>query len=101
MGRLIIVSNRLPFSFDKTGDEITVRQSSGGLVSAIKSYLDRQDTSSSKFFRQIWAGTLDASEEDWKTVNENGSIDYDYDIEPIFTDKKTYDDYYNGFSNSA
>src|SRR5215218_6334417 len=101
MGRLIIVSNRLPFTFDKTGDEIIVRQSSGGLVSAIKSYLDNQEGKSSKFNEQIWVGTLDASEEDWKKANESGAINYDYGIEPIFTDKKIYDDYYNGFANST
>jgi trehalose 6-phosphate synthase/phosphatase len=101
MGRLIIVSNRLPFSFDKSGEEVTVRQSSGGLVSAIKSYLDRQDANTSTFSQQIWVGTLDASEEDWKKVNERGAINYDYGIEPIFTDRRVYDDYYNGFANST
>lgn len=102
MGRLIIVSNRLPFSFEKTGDEIVVRQSSGGLVSAIKSYLDHQkEMPTSEFSRQIWVGTLDVTEEEWKRINEKGIIDYEYGIEPIFTDKKIYDDYYNGFSNST
>jgi trehalose 6-phosphate synthase/phosphatase len=101
MGRLIIVSNRLPFSFDKSGEEVTVRQSSGGLVSAIKSYLDRQDVNASTFSQQIWVGTLDASEEDWKKVNERVAINYDYGIEPIFTDRRVYDDYYNGFANST
>ncbi len=40
MGRLIIISNRLPFSLDKDGDKPSLRQSSGGLVSAIKSYFE-------------------------------------------------------------
>ena len=40
MGRLIIISSRLPFSLEKEGDKINLRQSSGGLVSAIKSYFD-------------------------------------------------------------
>ena len=35
MGRLIIISNRLPFSLDREGDKLTLRQSSGGLVSAM------------------------------------------------------------------
>jgi trehalose 6-phosphate synthase/phosphatase len=40
MGRLIIISNRLPFSLDREGDKVSLRQSSGGLVSAIKSYFE-------------------------------------------------------------
>ena len=100
MSRLIIVSNRLPFSFDKSGEDIIVRQSSGGLVSAIKSYLDGQSTDS-QFTEQIWVGTLEASEEDWEKANRQGIIGSDYGIEPVFTDKKIYEDYYNGFSNST
>jgi trehalose 6-phosphate synthase/phosphatase len=90
----------LPFGLDKTGDDIIVRQSSGGLVSAIKSYLERQSTSS-QFTEQLWVGTLEASEEDWKKANSKGIINSDYGIEPIFTDKKVYEDYYSGFSNST
>jgi trehalose 6-phosphate synthase/phosphatase len=40
MGRLLIISNRLPFSLDRQDDKVSVRQSSGGLVSAIKSYIE-------------------------------------------------------------
>ncbi len=100
MGRLIIVSNRLPFSFDKTGDDFTVRQSSGGLVSAIKSYLDKQ-SSTLNFSDQIWVGTVEASKEDWKKINETVELNYGYGIEPVFTEKKLYDDFYTGFSNST
>jgi trehalose 6-phosphate synthase/phosphatase len=42
MSRLIIISSRLPYSIYKTEDEITLRQSSGGLVSALKSYFENQ-----------------------------------------------------------
>ena len=77
-----------------------IRQSSGGLVSAIKSYLDHEGDVS-RFSEQIWVGTLDASEADWKYARNSGRINYDYGIEPIFVDKKIYDDYYNGFANST
>ena len=100
MSRLIIVSNRLPFSFERTGDEISLRQSSGGLVSAIKSYLDRKP-GTLEFTEQIWVGTLEGDEEDWKKVNDQGIINYGYEIVPVFADKRLYEDYYNGFSNST
>lgn len=99
MGRLIIVSNRLPFSIDKCDDDISVRQSSGGLVSALKSYFERN--TNAQFTDQIWVGTLDAAEGDWQKANEVGAIKVDYRIEPIFADKQQYDNYYNGFSNST
>ncbi|MDP4150091.1 MAG: bifunctional alpha,alpha-trehalose-phosphate synthase (UDP-forming)/trehalose-phosphatase [Bacteroidota bacterium] len=40
MGRLILISNRLPFSLDREGEKVNIRQSSGGLVSAIKGYFE-------------------------------------------------------------
>ncbi len=64
MSRLIIISNRLPFSIDKHGDEVTLRQSSGGLVSALKSYFESEQNENSGFSERIWIGSMDASEED-------------------------------------
>jgi trehalose 6-phosphate synthase/phosphatase len=102
MSRLIIVSNRLPFSIDTSGGEISIRQSSGGLVSALKSYLERDAQSgSSSFQKQIWVGTLDAEREDWQKAQDAGLLFADYDIVPVFADKAVYEDFYNGFSNST
>ncbi|MEI6948306.1 bifunctional alpha,alpha-trehalose-phosphate synthase (UDP-forming)/trehalose-phosphatase [Paraflavisolibacter sp. H34] len=101
MGRLIIISNRLPFTLDRTDGNITVRQSSGGLVSAIKSYLEREEEAAIHFSGQMWVGTLDAPVEDWNAANESGSLQSDYQIEPVFVEKTAYDAFYNGFSNST
>ncbi len=101
MSRLLIISNRLPYTIDRSGDDIVVRQSSGGLVSAIKSFLERTEAYSGRFSEQIWMGSVDASEEDWRMANEMGILVSEFSIEPVFIDKETYDDYYNGFSNST
>lgn len=98
MARLIVISNRLPFSIDKIESDVVVRQSSGGLVSAIKSYFDRWTNDDTE---KIWVGSMDASEDDWKLAREMGATDTSFSIEPIFPDKETYDLYYNGFSNST
>lgn len=100
MSRLIIVSNRLPFSIERQEDEIKVRQSSGGLVSAIKSYFE-QNKSDKKYTEKIWLGTMDSSQEDWKAAKENSAVPDDFSIEPVFSNNETYSNYYNGFSNSA
>lgn len=101
MGRLLIISNRLPFTIDKSGDDVILRQSSGGLVSALKSYLERTQSQSERFTDQIWMGSLDASEEDWKLANDMGALNSEFSIEPVFVEKAIYDDYYNGFANST
>ncbi len=97
MSRLIIISNRLPFSIEREGEDVLVRQSSGGLVSAIKSYFEKSGADTS-FSERIWAGSMDASREDWEAVPE---LQADFTILPIFPDPETYSNYYNGFSNST
>ncbi|RPD51651.1 bifunctional alpha,alpha-trehalose-phosphate synthase (UDP-forming)/trehalose-phosphatase [Paracnuella aquatica] len=101
MNRLIIVSNRLPYSIERNGDEVQLRQSSGGLVSAIKSFFEKDDPQTQQFDERIWVGTFDAPEEDWYKVLEQGGLSTTFNIEPVFTDKDTYDEFYNGFSNST
>lgn len=100
MARLIIISNRLPFSIDRVEDDVVVRQSSGGLVSAIKSFFERE-SASAEFEEKIWVGSMDSTEEEWQMVNELGAVNADFSIIPLFPDQQRYDDYYNGFSNST
>jgi trehalose 6-phosphate synthase/phosphatase len=101
MSRLIIISNRLPFSIDKDGERMTLRQSSGGLVSAIKSYFEREQGYSLGYTHKIWVGSMDSSVEDWENVQKQGTLNEDFEIIPLFPPKETYDDFYNGFSNST
>lgn len=101
MGRLIIVSNRLPFSIDRSGNDVVVRQSSGGLVSAIKSYFEGTVGKEQALEGKVWLGSVDATEEDWKMAKDMDSFEADFEIEPVFVDKSIYNEFYNGFSNST
>src|SRR5690606_3908966 len=98
MSRLIIVSNLLPFSVERTEDDISVRQSSGGLVSALKSYLENNKTG--EFEEIIWIGSSDLNESEWENTKD-AVQNKDFRVEPVFIAKEAYDDYYNGFSNST
>jgi trehalose 6-phosphate synthase/phosphatase len=99
-GKLIIVSNRLPLSIQNGADGITIQQSSGGLVSAIKGYLDSLNPEDSPYTSVIWAGVPDCSRSDWeraKSQFENSDIEY----LPVFLEKVIKDAFYNRFSNST
>jgi trehalose 6-phosphate synthase/phosphatase len=101
MGRLIIISNRLPFSLDREGDKVSLRQSSGGLVSAIKSYFENKGAQRGDLTGKMWIGVADFPQDDWDLVAASHAAEQDFDILPIFAEKETYDNYYNGFSNSV
>lgn len=101
MSRLLIISNRLPFSIERTDEGIIVRQSSGGLVSALKSYFENTDNQAEGFAEKLWVGSVDVSEEIWEEAQQIGQMPTSFTIEPVFPDKEVYDAYYNGFSNST
>jgi trehalose 6-phosphate synthase/phosphatase len=102
MGRLIIISNRLPFSLDKDGDKLSLRQSSGGLVSAIKSYFENPSAQRGEITEKMWMGVADFPQEDWDQAEAiHAAAGQDFGILPVFVNKDLYDNYYNGFSNSV
>jgi trehalose 6-phosphate synthase/phosphatase len=101
MGRLIIISNRLPFSLDKDGDKQSLRQSSGGLVSAIKSYFENTAAQRNEITEKMWIGVADFPQADWDQFMATSGGALDFSLLPVFVDKELYDNYYNGFSNSV
>ena len=97
--RLIIVSNRLPYQVVEEGDELLFRQSSGGLVSAITSYAENEETD--RFSGKIWMGIPDFSKEKWEKLSDTRQGELDFDLIPVFVPDRIYNSYYNGFANSV
>ncbi|ANE52975.1 bifunctional alpha,alpha-trehalose-phosphate synthase (UDP-forming)/trehalose-phosphatase [Flavisolibacter tropicus] len=96
--RLFIVANRLPVTISETKG---VNPCSGGLVSAINSYLLHAKESSGQSFNEIyWAGVPGCSTNIWD--NFSGQVKHsDFELIPVFANNKDYDGYYNGFANSV
>lgn len=90
--RLLIVSNRLPFTVSKSIGKIEFIPSSGGLVSSIKSYFDKVKQ---KFLWIGWPGFLESEKLEDEVRNkalEENSI-------PVFLSNSLADNFYNGFCN--
>lgn len=101
MSRLILISNRLPISIDKSDDAVVVRQSSGGLVSAIRGYLEGTQKGTQLYEKTIWVGSVDATEKDWNLIKDGQALKGDFEVAPVFIEKNSYNAFYNGFSNST
>ncbi len=99
MSRLIIISNRLPFSIEANEEKVILKQSSGGLVSALKSYFEK-DSQANRFTEKIWVGSADFTEQEFMQAKSNFE-GVDFSVEPIFIEDDLYHNYYNGFSNST
>ncbi len=93
--RLFIVSNRLPLSIDA---EKGIQPVSGGLVSSLGSYIDKQQDHA--YAEVFWAGVPGCSTSTW--YNHINSLDQEtFTYIPIFVPQHEYGEYYNGLSNSV
>lgn len=93
-GRLVIVSNRLPISFEKNGEELKVKASSGGLISALEPLLKKNGG--------VWvgnAGTEESGETEELLRKESQQQDYEY--VPVFLTKDEQLNFYEGFANEV
>jgi trehalose 6-phosphate synthase/phosphatase len=97
ISRLILVSNRLPIQLAEKDGKVFIKQSDGGLVTALKSYFDH-DSTKETFQEKIWVGAADFPEKRWARLEKT---DYDFEIVPLFIEPKIYNKYYNGFCNAT
>lgn len=98
--RLFIVSNRLPVTVNVAKEQVSITTSSGGLVSAINSYLQNINGHENHFTQTFWVGMAGYSAATWSQAVNDIPKD-DFTCLPVFINKKCYDQYYNGFSNSV
>ncbi|RYZ29461.1 MAG: bifunctional alpha,alpha-trehalose-phosphate synthase (UDP-forming)/trehalose-phosphatase [Chitinophagaceae bacterium] len=95
--RLFIVSNRLPMTITCEEDNVNVRPSAGGLITAMDSYLK---TDSSVFEETYWVGYAGCTPLVWeKAIRSATKSNFTY--LPVFIHDEQYEKYYNGFSNSV
>src|SRR5918993_3264986 len=93
--RLFIVSNRLPIT---VSEEQGIQQASGGLITAIDSYLAKEDKT--EYDEVFWAGIPGCSLATWITsLKKITHTPFSY--VPVFTSNKEYDGFYNGHANSV
>lgn len=99
--RLFIVSNRLPISIKSDDKKFKVQPSSGGLVSAMNSYLaSSSENKHNSFSETFWVGMPCCSAAVW-TEAAHGLHESEFTYLPVFFNEKAYECYYNGFSNST
>lgn len=92
--KLFIVSNRLPVTVSSKG----IAPGSGGLVTAIESYL--KQSSNESFSEVVWCGIPGCDLATWIGASKN-LVPSTYTYLPVFTPQEEYEEYYSGFSNSA
>ena len=98
--RLIVVSNRLPVIVEGKDENITFKQSAGGLVQGLSASLESlEDNPESRNYLWIgWPGTT-IKEEYQKTVKK--ALKKNFNACPVFTSEAEMEKFYLGFCNST
>ena len=94
MNRLVVVSNRLPFSLDSTGEDLwTVTPAVGGLVSAIEPVLRERGGT--------WIGWPGIAGEIPKGPFAEATREAGYKVVPVALSETERDEFYYGYSNEV
>jgi trehalose 6-phosphate synthase/phosphatase len=99
-GRVLVVSNRLPFSVQRTEQGVELVPSAGGLVSALSGYLERRklEQPETEF---LWAGWSGAELSDEETEQLRCAARERHGAYPLSLDAADMDRFYHGFCNGT
>jgi trehalose 6-phosphate synthase/phosphatase len=97
--RLLIVSNRLPFTATVENDQLALHASPGGLVSGLSAYLNWARKNGNEV-DDLWIG-WSGSEVDEKSQGKLKSEASKRRSFPVFIDAETMERFYHGFCNST
>jgi trehalose 6-phosphate synthase/phosphatase len=97
--RLVVVSNRLPFTASSKDDKLVFHASPGGLVSGLTAYLEssKQNSSNGDYLWVGWPG-IEVDEGSQEKLRSKAAKQHAW---PVFIDDKTMDGFYHGFCNST
>lgn len=99
--RLVIVSNRLPFSVNLEDGRVAFHESAGGVVTGLRAYVDSLSSAHDKALEYIWVGwpgsAINADlQDEVKSIASSR-----YRSHPVFLSKEEMDLFYLGFCNKT
>lgn len=99
--RLLVVSNRLPFTAVTEGGTLSFRESVGGLVSGLSSYLGSLKGSPFSQAQPIWIGWPGISIDESMHTEVRQQIFDQFNAWPVFLDEQVMEQFYHGFCNQT
>ena len=100
-GRLIIVSNRLPFTVHFGNSELQFDESAGGLVTGLSAFLDSYKDHFPKQEEHVWVGWPGNTIPDEFKDRVRAKALADYHAYPVFLSEADMDHFYLGFCNKT
>jgi len=99
--RLLVISNRLPITIEKKEGKLYLKESSGGLVSGLSSYLDSLKGSSFPSKTDyVWIGWPGIEVEQNEQEGLKKRILNEYRSYPVYLSENVMEKFYEGFCNN-
>jgi len=98
--RLVVVSNRLPFTASVRDGKLRFEPSPGGLTTGLWSYLEKASLTQTAEFDFIWLGWPGTSFEP-EHIREAVAYGSQFKAAPVFLSKESADQFYHGFCNKT
>lgn len=98
--RLFIVSNRLPFRIDCPAGHPELRCGSGGLISAVNSFITSNLHIRENFSKTYWVGTPECSVGTWSRAQDLLPTS-NFECLPVFINNAIFERHNNGFCSSV
>jgi len=99
--RLVIVSNRLPFTVVNGAGGLQFKVSSGGLTTGLWSYLERRATGTEERPEFVWLGWPGATVSPADEPSVNAYAEKEFKALPVFLAEENMDRFYHGFCNKT
>lgn len=97
--RMIIASNRLPFTVKGESGDLRFIPSVGGLSTGLYSYLELQKKHPQKMLDYMWVGWPgNIIEPEWRDVIKSRSLS-EFKALPVFLSEENINNFYHGFCN--
>lgn len=99
--RMIVVSNRLPFTVKEEAGNVKFAPSVGGIATGLSSYLEFLRDHPQEFQDCLWVGWPGSSISEDKIEEVRTRSLAEFNAVPIFLSEKEIEDFYQGFCNET
>ncbi|OGQ83743.1 MAG: bifunctional alpha,alpha-trehalose-phosphate synthase (UDP-forming)/trehalose-phosphatase [Deltaproteobacteria bacterium RIFCSPLOWO2_12_FULL_60_19] len=99
--RIIIASNRLPFTVERRNGEIEFTASVGGVATGLKSLLDAMPSFSSAAPEYVWVGWPGGAIDEEQKEEVRSRARSDFRSHPVFFSEEDFEAFYQGFCNKT
>ncbi len=99
--RLLVISNRLPYTLKIKDKKVDFKESAGGLVTGISSYLESMKSSSFTTMEHIWVGWPGSAVDQKYEERVKEKLSSELHAYPVFFPAEAMDKFYHGFCNDT